>query len=105
MLKLVDLELRQLKEVLRRAEQRLAWMNRSVLDASALKAAEDLCEGTWDLVATASECALRPPPGTVWCGAGRRTRGWAALLSSGVVLHFMTAQGAFGFERSGVWIS
>jgi hypothetical protein len=52
MLKLVDLELRQLEEVLRRAEQRLAWMNRSVLDASALQAAEDLCEkARGDLVA------------------------------------------------------
>ena len=39
-----DPELHRLEDVLRRAQKRLAWMNRSVLDAAALKAGQDLCD-------------------------------------------------------------
>ena len=39
-----DPDLHRLEEALRRAQKRLAWMNRSVLDAAALKAGEDLCD-------------------------------------------------------------
>jgi hypothetical protein len=42
----------RLKKDLRRAEKRLAQLNRSVLDNAALKAAEDLCDkARGDLVA------------------------------------------------------
>jgi hypothetical protein len=39
-----DLNLQRLERALRRAEKRFAWMNRSVLDPAALKAAEYLCQ-------------------------------------------------------------
>jgi hypothetical protein len=39
-----DLESHRLEQVLRRAQRRLAWMNRSVLDAAALTAVADLCD-------------------------------------------------------------
>jgi hypothetical protein len=38
-----DLERIRLQEALRSAQQRLAWMRRSILDPAALKAGEDLC--------------------------------------------------------------
>jgi hypothetical protein len=41
MQKQVDLELHRLDQILWRARKRLEWMNRSVLDAAALKAAKD----------------------------------------------------------------
>jgi hypothetical protein len=41
MQKQADLELHRLDQILWRARKRLEWMNRSVLDAAALKAAKD----------------------------------------------------------------
>lgn len=52
MRKQVDPELHRLEQVLRRAQKRLEWMNRSVLDPAALKAAEDLCEKAGEDLAT-----------------------------------------------------
>jgi hypothetical protein len=52
MSKQIDHETHELELVLRRAEKRLAWMNRSVLDAAALKAGEDLCDKARDDLAT-----------------------------------------------------
>jgi hypothetical protein len=49
-----DPELHRLEVVLRRAEKRLEWMNRSVLDAAALQAAGDLCEKAREDLATHS---------------------------------------------------
>ena len=48
----IDHKAHELELVLRRAEKRLAWMNRSVLDAAALKAGEDLCDKARDDLAT-----------------------------------------------------
>ena len=47
-----DPDLHRLEEALRRAQKRLAWMNRSVLDAAALKAGEDLCDKAREDLAT-----------------------------------------------------